>query len=218
MEIRVGADADQQAAAKIAARLRDAHRRRARAFLAMSGGSTAPPLIGALLDQDVPWETVTVWQVDERVAPDGDDERNVGQLAVLPCVVRPMPVTGRDLRRAARQYGALLPDRFDVVHLGLGDDGHTASWPPGDAAPISSERSVELVRNFHGLDRMTLSARVVNRARARVVLATGASKRPMVTRWFDGDATLPITSVRRSDTWVFLDDAAAPGGVDGEQQ
>ncbi len=184
----------------------------------MSGGSTAPPMIGALLDQDVPWETVTVWQVDERVAPDGDEARNAEQLAVLPCVVRLMPVTKRDLRRSARQYGALLPERFDVVHLGLGDDGHTASWPPGDDAPVTSKRSVELVRDFHGLDRMTLTGRVINGARSRVLLATGASKRPMVQRWLDGDPTLPVASVKRPDTWVFLDDAAAPEGRAREPQ
>lgn len=211
MDIAVGPDADQQAAAKIAARLRDAHRRRAEAFLAMSGGSTAPPLIGSLLDEDVPWETVIVWQVDERVASDGDEERNAGQLAVLPCVVRPMPVTDSDLRRAARQYGATLPERFDVVHLGLGDDGHTASWPPGDDGPMRSDRAVELVRGFHGFDRMTLTKRVVNAARARIVLTTGESKRPMVDRWLDGDTDLPIAAVKRSDTWVYLDDAAGAG-------
>jgi len=211
MDVRVGSDADVQAAAKIAGRLRDAHRRRAEAFLAMSGGSTAPPMIGALLDQDVPWETVTVWQVDERVAPDGDEARNAGQLAVLPCVVRLMPVTNRDLRRSARQYGALLPERFDVVHLGLGDDGHTASWPPGDDGPVISKRSVELVRDFNGMDRMTLTGRVVNGSRSRVVFATGRSKRPMVERWLDGDTTLPVAAVTRSNTWVFLDEAAAPG-------
>ncbi len=182
----------------------------------MSGGSTAPPLIRALLDQDVPWETVTVWQVDERVAPDGDDDRNANQLAVLPCVVRLMPVTNKDLRRSARQYGAKLPERFDVVHLGLGDDGHTASWPPGDDGPTVSERAVELVRDFHGMDRMTLTKRVVNHARARVVLTTGASKRPVVDRWLDGATDLPIAAVKRSDTFVFLDDAAGAGYAGAE--
>ena len=181
-------------------------------MLALSGGSTAPPMIGALLDEDVPWETTTVWQVDERIAPDGDDRRNAGQLDVLPCRVRLMPVTDADLRRAARQYGARLPDRLDVVHLGLGDDGHTASWPPGDDTPIESARSVELVPEFHGVPRMTLTGRVVNGARARAVLTVGGSKREMVERWLRRDPALPITAVRPTSTWVFLDDAAAPAG------
>ncbi len=167
-------------------------------------------MITSLLDQDVPWATTTVWQVDERVAPDGDTARNARQLEVLPCRVRLMPVTSGDLRRAARQYGVALPERLDVVHLGLGDDGHTASWPPGDAGPISSRRPVELVGRFHGLPRMTLTRRVVNGARSRAVLTVGSEKRAAVERWLLRDRTLPITAVRTTSTWVFLDQAAAP--------
>lgn len=167
-------------------------------------------MISALRDLDVPWASTTVWQVDERVAPDGDRARNAAQLADLPCRVRLMPVTAQDLRRAAERYGAALPDRLDVVHLGLGDDGHTASWPPGDPAPITSERAVELIDVFNGLPRMTLTRRVVNGARSRAVLTVGEAKRHMVERWLLGDRSLPITSVRSQSTWVFLDDAAAP--------
>ena len=210
MEICAGPDAAERAAVWIARRLRDAHRRRGEALLALSGGGTAPPMIAALLDEEVPWETTTVWQVDERVAPDGDDRRNANQLDVLPCHVRLMPVTATDLRLAAEQYGALLPDRLDVVHLGLGDDGHTASWPPGDATPIESDRPVEVVPEFHGVPRMTLTGRVVNGARARAVLTVGGSKRAMVERWLRRDPALPITAIRPTSTWVFLDDAAAP--------
>ncbi|NNE13025.1 MAG: 6-phosphogluconolactonase [Ilumatobacter sp.] len=213
MDIRVGAHAEQRAATFIADRLRDAHRRRGEAFVALSGGSTAPPMIAELLDQDVPWETTIVWQVDERVAPDGDRARNANQLSVLPCQVRLMPVTAADLEASARQYGALLPERFDVVHLGLGDDGHTASWPPGDPGPVESHRSVEVVAEFHGLPRMTLTLLVVNAARSRAVLTVGAEKRPMVERWFLGDESLPITRVTSDDTFVFLDEQAAPKGI-----
>lgn len=210
MDIRVGPEASERTAVWIARRLRDAHRRRGEAFLALSGGGTAPPMLAALLEQDVPWTTTTVWQVDERVAPDGDERRNAEQLSVLPCRVRLMPVTASDLRRAARQYGAGLPERFDVVHLGLGEDGHTASWPPGDSGPLESERAVELVPEFHGVPRMTLTRRVVNGARSRAVLTVGEPKREMVERWLLRDPALPITAVRSSSTWVFLDDAAAP--------
>lgn len=213
MDIQVGPDPAGRAAAVIAQLLRDAHRNRGEAFLALSGGSTAPPMIAALLDQDVPWQTTIAWQVDERVAPDGHPARNALQLSVLPCQVRPMPVTSTDLRRSARQYSALLPDRFDVVHLGIGDDGHTASWPPDDPAPVEARRAVELVDEFNGYRRMTLTPRVVNAARSRVVLTVGASKRPVVERWLLGDATLPITLVAADDTFVFLDADAAPEGV-----
>lgn len=212
MDIRVGRDAAERAAVWIAGRLRDADRRRGVASLALSGGSTAPPMIAALLDQDVPWSSTTVWQVDERIAPDGDGARNAAQLDALPGRVRLMPVTAVDLRRAARHYGSSLPERLDVVHLGLGDDGHTASWPPGDDGPIRSQRSVELVDEFHGVPRMTLTRTVVNTARSRVVLTVGSAKRDMVERWLLRDGSMPITAVRTSATWVFLDEAAAPPG------
>lgn len=210
MDIRVGPDPAERAADWIATRLRDAHRRRGETSLALSGGSTAPPMIDALLDRDVPWSTTTVWQVDERVAPDGDSARNAGQLAALPCRLRLMPVTAADLGRAAREYGASFPDRLDVVHLGLGDDGHTASWPPGADGPIRSQHRVELIDEFHGLPRMTLTRRVVNGARSRLVLTVGSGKRAVVERWLLGDRSLPISAVRSSATWVFLDEAAAP--------
>ena len=200
------------AAGRIAFRLRDAVRRRGTASLALSGGSTAPPMIAALLERPLPWGRVDVWQVDERVAPDGDEDRNANQLAELRerCRVHPMPVTATDLRSAARRYGTGLPGRFDVVHLGVGDDGHTASWPPGRPEVPTSNRPVELVDEFHGRPRMTLTQRIVNGGRSRVVLVAGAQKRPIVERWLLRDAALPITRVRRTATWVFLDEAAAP--------
>lgn len=198
------------AAAWMARRLRDAVRRRGAASLALSGGSTAPALIASLTTHDVPWASVAVWQVDERVVPDGDAARNASQLAPLPCDVHPMPVTARDLRAAARRYAASLPERFDVVHLGLGDDGHTASWPPGRPEVVTSERPVELVAAFNGFDRMTLTGRVVDAARSRLVFTVGGSKRPMVERWLLGDRSLPIGAVRRTGTIAFCDPAAAP--------
>lgn len=212
MEIVVSDHPATEAATRLASRLRDAARRRGAATLAVSGGSTAPPMLDALLELDVPWHCVTVWQVDERVAPDGDDARNAGQLTALAerCRVRPMPVTAADLRAAARRYAAGLPERFDVVHLGVGDDGHTASWPPGRPEIPTSARAVELVDAFNGLPRMTLTAAVVDAARARVVLATGERKRPIIERWLLGDAALPITRIRRTGTWVHLDGPAAP--------
>jgi 6-phosphogluconolactonase len=201
------------AADRIAFRLRDAVRRRGRASLALSGGSTAPPMITALAAMDLPWSSIGVWQVDERVAPDGDPDRNARQLAPLGaagCDVHPMPVTAGDLRAAARRYAARLPAQFDVIHLGIGSDGHTASWPPDEPEIPSSPRPVELVERFNGRPRMTLTRRVVNGARARVVLAVGAAKRPVVERWLLEDPSLPITAVRRSSTHTFLDPAAAP--------
>ncbi len=204
MSGRPGADA----AVWLARRLRAAVGRRGAATLAVSGGSTAPPLFAALLAEDVPWAATTVWQVDERVAPDGHGDRNVGQLGELPCRVRPMPVNARDLRAGARRYAAGLPERLDVVHLGLGADGHTASWPPGDAV-VESGRPVEVTGEFNGRRRMTLTPLVVNAARSRLVLTTGGAKAGMVERWVGGDRSIPIARVRRTGTALFLDQAAA---------
>jgi 6-phosphogluconolactonase/glucosamine-6-phosphate isomerase/deaminase len=202
LRVRVEEDAAGWVARSIARRLRGAVRRSGRASLAVSGGSTAPPLLAALAAGDVPWDVVDVWQVDERVAPDGHADRNANQLAVLPGRHHLMPVTARDLRRAAARYAATLPERLDVVHLGMGPDGHTASWPPGDAV-VDSERPVDLCGEFNGRVRMTLTPRSVNAARSRVLLVTGTDKASLGAR-------LPISRMRRSGTVVVLDpDAAA---------
>lgn len=210
MDVIVADDAPAVAAEWVARRLRSACTRRGSASLAMSGGSTAPPMIAALVALDLPWDRIEVWQVDERIRPDGHPARNAPQLAGLPCRVRLMPVTAGDLRAAAARYGRTLPERFDVVHVGLGDDGHTASWPPGRPEVIASPRPVELVTAFNGHDRMTLTGTVVNGARARLVLATGAAKLPMVERWLRRDGTLPISAVRRTATTLVVDPALDP--------
>lgn len=212
MDLRISDEPAHAAAVAIARRMRDACRRRGAATLALSGGSTAPAMIDALLAERVPWDAVTVWQVDERVAPDGDEDRNALQLAGLPCTVRLMPVTAADLRAGADRYARTLPDRLDLVHLGVGDDGHTASWPPGNHDVLVSERRVAVVPPFNGRQRMTLTPAIVNGARARLVLATGAAKRPVITRWLEGDRSLPIATVRRTATTVYLDPFAAPRG------
>lgn len=195
------------AARWLARRLVDAVRRRDRAFIAVSGGSTAPALFDAVTAFPVPWDRVEVWQVDERIAPDGDPGRNAGQLAALPAVVHPMPVTAGDLAAAAHRYGQSLPERFDVVHLGLGDDGHTASWPPGDTV-VDSDRPCEVIGVFNGFERMTLTPLVVNAARSRLMLTHGPSKAPLLERWLLRDPSLPVDRVRRSGTWTFVDPAA----------
>ena len=208
LDIRVVDDPSVAAAGWLARRLRDAVRRRGAATLAVSGGSTAPLMFEALRECEVPWDLTTIWQVDERIAPDGDSDRNAEQLQGLPGHIRLMPVTSKDLRAAARRYAVGLPDRFDVVHLGMGGDGHTASWPPGDAV-VDSSRAVEVTGEFNGRRRMTLTPLAVNAARARLVLTLGSSKAAMVERWIERDAEIPIDRVRRASTVVFLDQKAA---------
>jgi 6-phosphogluconolactonase/glucosamine-6-phosphate isomerase/deaminase len=209
LQVVVDDDPTARAAAEIAARLRDAVAARGDASLAVSGGSTGRGLLIALAATDVAWSAVRVWQVDERVAPDGDPDRNAGQLDVLPGEHLLMPVTAPDLEQAAADYGAGLPDVFDVVHLGIGPDGHTASWPPGDPV-IDRTTPVALSAPYRGRVRMTLTPPVVDAARARVVLVAGADKAAAVAGWLDGtDPMLPIARVTPVDTVVVLDPAAA---------
>jgi 6-phosphogluconolactonase/glucosamine-6-phosphate isomerase/deaminase len=211
MEVRVEADPAGWAAGSIARRLRAAVGRGGRACLAVSGGSTALPMLDALAAQDLAWGAVEVWQVDERVAPDRDPDRNANQLAGFPGSLHLMPVTAKDLRRAAARYAATLPPRFDVIHLGMGPDGHTASWPPGDPV-IDSARPVDLCGEFNGRVRMTLTPPVVDAARSRIVLITGGDKASVVAAWLKRHplaARFPVSRVRHSGTVVVLDAAAA---------
>lgn len=208
-DVRIVDDPYAACAASIARRLRAAVGRKGAATLAVSGGSSAPPMFAQLAGLDVPWPKVGVWQVDERCAPDGDPDRNANQLAVLGGRHRLMPVTADDLPAAARRYARTLPERFDVVHLGMGDDGHTASWPPGDPV-IDATAPVALSAPYQGRVRMTLTPPVVNAATGRVVLFSGANKAEAFAAWINGEVEQPpIARVRRTRTVVFTDRAAA---------
>jgi 6-phosphogluconolactonase len=200
-----------EAAAWLARQLRNAVARRGTATMALSGGSTPALMLAALAGLPVPWEATTVFQVDERVAPDGDPDRNSALLEPLRSCgasINVMPVTAADLEPASRQYAALLPDRLDVVHLGVGDDGHTASWPPGDPV-IEAAGAVAVSGEYKGRVRMTLTVPAVNAARHRLVLATGTAKATIIERWLLHDHALPIERVSRTNTLVVLDQQAA---------
>jgi len=166
-------------------------------------------MLAELASADLAWDHITVFQVDERVAPDGDAARNADALVGFPARVLIMPVTEADLDQAAASYAAELPDQLDVVHLGMGPDGHTASWPPGDPV-INRTEPVALSAEYQGHVRMTITPPVVNNARVRVVLITGADKAPAVATWLTTSSSdLPISRVKTTDTTVVLDDAAA---------
>ncbi len=214
MEIRVALDAAAaatDAAQWVGSQLRNAVRRRGAASLAVSGGTTPVQMFSVLTADELPWHEVTVWQVDERIAPDESPDRNASLLDVFDKIgarVRLMPVTERDLAAAARRYGHELPARFDVVHLGLGADGHTASWVPGDSV-IDQVESVALSGEYQGTRRMTLTPPVVNGARHRLVLATGDDKAASMRGWLLRNEALPIDRLHRSGTVVVIDAAAA---------
>lgn len=221
IDVIVREDAQHAAAAAaewIARRLTDAVRRRGIASIAFSGGVTPGLLFDELAERgDVPWRSVNVFQVDERVAPDGDPDRNDVQLTerllsrvgVATRRTHLMPVTSPNLRTASLWYArALGTAPLDVVHLGMGDDGHTASWAPGDPV-IDSPRPVDVTAPYRGRVRMTLTPATVNAARSRIILTTGASKASALRSWLDGDRSLPISRVHRTNTVVVADSAAS---------
>ena len=207
------ADAAARAAARIAAAARAAADRGGFA-IALSGGRTPWLMCARLADHEVPWERGALFQVDERAAPDGDADRNLTHLREsLPAAaverLRPMPVEEADLDSAARAYEAELPERFDLVHLGLGADGHTASLVPGDAVLGEAARRVAPTATaYQGHRRLTLTYPALARARAVLWLVTGAEKRPALRALRAGDESIPAARVRAASATLIADQAA----------
>jgi 6-phosphogluconolactonase len=218
MPLEVETLPDERAAAErgaevIAAAAAESVAERGRFTLAVSGGRNPWTMFAALYGR-MPWEQVTIFQVDERVAPDGDDDRNLTHLLrSLPsggaADVRAMPVTAHDLEEAAASYAGALPDRFDLVHLGLGPDGHTASLIPGDAVLDVSDRDVAVTGEYQGRRRMTLTYPAINRARQILWLVTGADKVDALGRLREGDVSIPGGRIATDDALVVADVAAA---------
>jgi 6-phosphogluconolactonase len=210
----------ERAAEWIAARMKPAVASRGRFTLAVSGGSTPAAMFAALSQLALPWAEVHVFQVDERVAPDDDPDRNLGDLSAnlldrVPVHAHVMDVTAPDLDDAARRYAAELravtdDGVLDVVHLGLGDDGHTASWPPGDPVIDVEDADVAITQPYRGRVRMTLTVPTVNRARDVMFLAAGAGKAEMVQKLVARDPGIPASRVR-PDATLLVDERAAAG-------
>lgn len=180
--------------------------------LAVSRGAR---LFQALWEEDVPWERVAIFQVDERVAPPGHPDRNLSELlGALPDEarpdLRPMPADDPDLDAAAARYAAELPERLDLVHLGLGEDGHTASLIPGDPILEVRERLVAVTREYRGWRRMTLTYPALARAHEIVWLVTGESKREPLAKLLAGDESIPAARIVNENQLVVADAAAAP--------
>ena len=219
-ELAVAATADAvavQAASYVAERARTTVAAHGRFTFAVSGGHTPWAMFAALAHEDMPWTDVELFQVDERVAPEGDASRNLTHLREsigdAPATVRPMPVNDGDLDAGAARYAAGLPDRFDLVHLGLGPDGHTASLVPGDPVLSVTQTLVALTQPYQGQQRMTLTYPALARADQLLWLITGADKRDPLARLLAGDESIPAGRVQAGRSLVLADSAAAPAAV-----
>ena len=228
MKIEVYPDDDvvaRKAAAVIAAAARAAVTSRGRFIMAVSGGLTPWTMLRALAADELPWQRVHVVQVDERVAPPADPDRNLAHLRASlldhaplpPDHIHAMPVEAADLDRAAAQYALTLrdvagsPPVLDLVHLGLGPDGHTASLVPGDPVLDITGADVAATGFYNGRRRMTLTFPIINRSRLVLWLVTGGEKAATLVRLRDGDRSIPASRVRQDRSLVLADRAAAEG-------
>jgi 6-phosphogluconolactonase len=227
MKIEVYSDADAvalEAAKRIAKAAQEAVATRGKFMMAVSGGKTPWIMLRDLAKQEVPWNGVHVVQVDERVAPEGDSDRNLTHLResllehapLRPEQIHAMPVEVTDLKAACGQYAGILetlagsPPVLDLVHLGLGPDGHTASLVPGDPVLEVKDADVALTGIYQNRRRMTLTYPIINRSRRVLWLVTGAEKTGMLARLQTGDVSIPAGRVS-SDHAVVLADRAAAG-------
>lgn len=211
------------AAGMIAAEARAAVQERGRFVFAVSGGRTPAKMLRALSREDVPWLGVHVVQVDERLAPSGHADRNLtglhenllAHVELSADQIHAMPVETGDGATAATNYGRELaavagsPPVLDLVHLGLGPDGHTASLLPGDAALDVTDTDVTLTGVYQGRRRMTLTLPMLNRSRRILWVVTGGDKAPMLARLLAGDQSIPAGRVNQAAAIVLADRAAA---------
>ena len=192
---------------------------RGQCALAVSGGTDPWPMFSQLEDFDLDWSKTEIFQVDERVAPPGSDERNLTHLIEALSIgaqgsIRPMPVTEDDLEAAAERYAASLPERLDLAHLGIGPDGHTASLVPGDLVlEVTDKRVAVTSGEYQGVRRMTLTYPELNRTRNLLWVVTGEEKQDALAKLLVRDPSVPAGRVDPSgDSLVLADRAAAPAG------
>jgi 6-phosphogluconolactonase len=236
MKIEVYLDADsvaREAAKFIAAEARAAVSVRGIFTMAISGGHTPWIMLRDLAQEEVPWRGVHIIQVDERIAPAGDPDRNLTHLSesllshapLRPEQIHAMPVESTNLEAAAAQYTQTLkaivgsPPVLDLVHLGLGPDGHTASLVPGDPVLNVNDADVAVTGIYQGRRRMTLTYPIINRSRCVLWLVTGKEKVGMLARLQAGDVSIPAGRVRADNAVVLADRAAAgQGNVDSKTE
>lgn len=216
-ELREFADDEllaQSAAAFVAVRARQAVANKGNFTFAVSGGKTPWAMFNELSANHMPWAHTVIYQVDERVAPEGDPDRNLTNLiaslvnAQSQPLIMPMPVNVQDLEAGAREYGATLPAKLDMVHLGLGPDGHTASLIPGDPVLDVTDRMVALTEPYQGHRRMTLTYPALERAEQILWLVAGEDKREPLALLLGGDTSIPAGRVVATRSLVMTDKAA----------
>jgi 6-phosphogluconolactonase len=224
MAAKVEVLGDERAAARRAAELiaeagAAAAAERGSFSLAMSGGRSPWAMLAILGElEQMPWEQTELFQVDERIASPGSEDRNLTHMVLGLSMdhqpaLRPMPVTQRDLVAAAREYESSLPERLDLVHLGLGLDGHTASLVPGDPVLEVTDRRVALTETtYQGHPRMTLTYPAIDAARRVLWLVTGSEKREPLAQLLAGDRSIPAGRVGNGEMIVVADEAAAESG------
>ena len=186
-------------------------RERGKFEFAISGGKTPWRMLELLADGGLDWSKTLLYQVDERIAPSGSPERNLTHIVLclpLACQgsIRPMPVGGEDLEGAAASYGWALPERLDLIHLGLGPDGHTASLIPGDPVLEVEDRPVAVTEGeYEGTRRMTLTYPAIDRARRVVFLVTGEDKQDALVKLIDRDPSIPAGRITNENVLVVTD-------------
>jgi 6-phosphogluconolactonase len=183
---------------------------------AMSGGRSPWAMLAILGElEEMPWPETELFQVDERIASPGSEDRNLTHMVLglsmdHQSTLRPMPVTQRDLEAAARDYESTLPDPLDCVHLGLGPDGHTASLVPGDPVLEVRDRRVALTETaYQGHQRMTLTYSALDSAGQIVWLVTGPDKVDALAKLLAGDTSIPAGLVANPNVTVVADQAAS---------
>ena len=218
LEVLDDPDAVHRRGAELIARhARDAVAERGTCGLAVSGGSDPWPMFSQLEDLEMDWTKTEVFQVDERVAPPGSDERNLTHLIESLSIgaqgsIRPMPVTDDDLDAAAERYAESLPEALDLAHLGIGPDGHTASLVPDDPVlDVTDKRVAVTSGEYQGVKRMTLTYPELHRTRSLLWVVTGEEKVDALRKLIAQDPSTPSGRVQPGgESLILADRAAAP--------
>lgn len=226
MEIRTfqsSSEVAKEAALYLAERIRENIAKKGFFTLAISGGRTPWEMIKELATEDLSWEKVFLFQVDERIAPDGHQDRNMTQLfkalqgtsLITRLNIFPMHVIAEDLEQACTEYADIIKDitetgKLDLVHLGIGTDGHTASLIPDDEVLEVRDRDVALTNHpYQGRQRMTLTYPMINQAEKILWVITGEEKAEMLNRLLNQDSTIPAGKISQQQAVILTEESAA---------